>query len=129
MTIFVSSSTPLSVAVKDYASLVSAVQAWLARSDMTGPGAVDYFIQSAEDRIYDDVIAQNMGRGTVDMEQTLSGTITNGYVAIYAIGTSPISGTVSILATAWSATMYASTSSLRIHNCMATMKKARLSPT
>ena len=28
MTIFVSSSTPLSVAVKDYASLVSAVQAW-----------------------------------------------------------------------------------------------------
>lgn len=70
--------------VVDYPSMVQAVQDWFARADLTGPGPVDYFIQSAEDRLYDDIIARNMGRGTKDFEASLSGAIANGVFAVPA---------------------------------------------
>jgi len=70
--------------VTDYPSLVQAVQDWLSRSDMTGPGPVDYFIQSAEERIYHDILAQNLQRGTQAMETVLAGTIANGVLALPA---------------------------------------------
>ena len=68
--------------VVDYASMVQAVQDFFARTDVTGPGPVDYFIQAAEDRLYDDIIAQNMGRGTKDFEASISGAIANGVFAV-----------------------------------------------
>jgi hypothetical protein len=77
MTNFVQPITPAYPAgvagVYDYPSLKQAVQDWYARSDIAS--YIDYFVQLAETDIYRDVIATNMGRGTRDMEASLSTTV------------------------------------------------------
>jgi hypothetical protein len=70
--------------VHDYASLSQAVQDWLKRPDMSS--YIDYFIQSAEDRIYDDIFARNQGRGVQAIEASIPALET-----ISATGTVPLS--------------------------------------
>lgn len=62
--------------IYDYASLKQAVQDWNARSDVAN--YIDYFIQRAEQTIYNDIFTMNKGSGVKPMEATLSGTIASG---------------------------------------------------
>lgn len=67
--------------VVDYASLTQAVGDWLTRTDLGTK--IDYFIQMAENTIYNDVLTQNQGRGVKAMETTFSGTTAaNGTLAL-----------------------------------------------
>lgn len=77
MTIFVQSiGTPGVAGVIDYFSLKQAVQDWFARSDVGG--YIDYFIQTAENKIYRDIFSMNEGRGVQPIEASLNVTISNG---------------------------------------------------
>lgn len=66
--------------IYDYASLKQAVQDWNARSDIAN--YIDYFIQRAEQTVYNDIFAMNKGAGVKPMEATLAGTIANGVLAL-----------------------------------------------
>ena len=66
--------------VTDYNTLKTAIQDWLARTDIAS--YTDYFIQLAENQIYRDILSQNEGRGVKQMESTLSGTISSNAVAV-----------------------------------------------
>jgi hypothetical protein len=66
--------------IYDYASLKQAVQDWNARTDIAN--YVDYFIQRAEQTIYNDIFAMNKGVGVRRMETALSGSISNGVLAL-----------------------------------------------
>lgn len=70
--------------INNYATLSQAVQDFWARSDLGAP--VDYFIQLAEDTIYNDILRGNDGRGIAPLEQPLTGTInaTTGTLAVPA---------------------------------------------
>lgn len=84
MTIFVSNPAYDANAVYDYNSLSAAVQSYWARSDLGG--VFPYLCQAAEDQIYNDIFANNNGRGIPDIETTLAETInaTTGQIAIPA---------------------------------------------
>jgi hypothetical protein len=69
--------------ITDYASLKTAVGDWLVRSDISD-SYIDYFIQVAEETIYDDVFAMNDGRGVRAIETALDGTIASGVLAVPA---------------------------------------------
>jgi hypothetical protein len=66
--------------IYDYASLKQAVQDWNARSDVAN--FVDYFIQRAEQTIYNDIFSMNKGAGVKPMEAALSTVIANGVVPL-----------------------------------------------
>lgn len=66
--------------ITDYASLKQAITDFEARSDLTT--YADYFIQSAEDDIYDDIFILNEGRGVAELETTFSEAIANGVLAL-----------------------------------------------
>jgi hypothetical protein len=59
------------MAITDYASLKQAITDWVNRADLDT--FVDSFIQSAEERIYNDVFALNMGNGCAAMENAFAG--------------------------------------------------------
>lgn len=67
--------------IYDYASLKQAVQDWNARTDIAN--YIDYFIQRAEQTIYNDIFAMNKGAGVKPMEATLN-------TAINASGVVPL---------------------------------------
>lgn len=73
--------------VVDYASLNQGIQDWLNRSDMAG--YVDYFVQEAEERIYNRIFTLNQGEGTRDLEVVISTTTDGGQAA--GTGTVPLS--------------------------------------
>lgn len=66
--------------VTDYASLSQAIQDFEARSDIST--YVDYFIQRAEEDIYNDIFTLNEGRGIAALENTFTGIITNNTLAL-----------------------------------------------
>ena len=68
--------------ITNYATLSQAVQDFWARSDLGAP--IDYFIQLAEDTIYNDILRGNDGRGIAPLEQPLTGSIdaTTGTLAV-----------------------------------------------
>lgn len=66
--------------ITDYASLKQAITDFEARSDLTT--YADYFIQSAEDDIYNDIFMMNEGRGIAALETTFSDTIASGVLAL-----------------------------------------------
>ena len=66
--------------IVDYASLVQSIADFQVRADL-GTYA-DYFIQSAEDDIYNDIFALNQGRGVTALEAPFSGAVTNGALAL-----------------------------------------------
>lgn len=67
--------------IYDYASLKQAVQDWNARTDIAN--YIDYFIQRAEQTIYNDIFAMNKGAGVKPIEATLN-------TAINASGVVPL---------------------------------------
>lgn len=68
--------------VTDYASLSQAIQDFFVRTDLSS--YVDYFIQMAEDTIYQDILENNDGRGIPPLETVLSGTIANNAIPVPA---------------------------------------------
>jgi hypothetical protein len=64
--------------IYDYASLKQAVQDWNARSDIAN--YIDYFIQRAEQTIYNDIFTRNKGVGVKPMETTINTTINSSGV-------------------------------------------------
>lgn len=67
--------------VTDYASLAQAVNDWYTRNDLAAK--IDYFIQQAENTLYNDILEQNQGRGVQAMETSFSGTTdANGNLAL-----------------------------------------------
>lgn len=64
--------------IYDYASLKQAVQDWNARTDIAN--YIDYFIQRAEQTIYNDIFAMNKGNGVKPMEATLNTAINSSGV-------------------------------------------------
>lgn len=66
--------------ITDYASLKQAISDFEARSDLTT--YADYFIQSAEDDIYNDIFQLNEGRGVSELETTFSDAISSGVLAL-----------------------------------------------
>lgn len=67
--------------VTSYATLKTAVGDWMARSDIS-TSYIDYFIQMAEDTIYNDIFEMNEGRGVRAIETALSGTIADSVLAL-----------------------------------------------
>jgi hypothetical protein len=57
--------------VTNYASLTQALNDWFVRVDLGTK--VDNFIQLAENMIYNDIFARNVGCGTEEMEATFTG--------------------------------------------------------
>lgn len=66
--------------IYDYASLKQAVQDWNARTDVAN--YFDYFVQRAEQTIYNDIFTMNKGAGVKPMEATLNTAIANGVVPL-----------------------------------------------
>lgn len=66
--------------IVDYASLVQSIADFQVRSDL-GVYA-DYFIQSAEDDIYNDIFQLNQGRGVAALEASFSGAVANGVLPL-----------------------------------------------
>ena len=66
--------------VYDYASLNQAVQDWNARTDVAN--YFDYFVQRAEQTIYNDIFTMNKGAGVRPMETTINTTISSGVVPL-----------------------------------------------
>lgn len=65
--------------ITDYSSLQTAISDFEARSDLTS--YTDYFIQSAEEDIYNDIFILNEGRGISELETSFSDTISGGTIA------------------------------------------------
>ena len=66
--------------ITDYNSLEQALQDFTARSDLVS--YQDYFIQAAEEDIYNSVFEQNQGRGLPDFETSFTGTISGNTLAL-----------------------------------------------
>lgn len=68
--------------ITDYASLSTAITDFEARTDIAT--YLDYFIQGAEDEIYNDIFKINEGRGIPEIETTFTGTIASNTLALPA---------------------------------------------
>jgi hypothetical protein len=68
--------------VTNYATLTQAMLDFTHRATVSP--YVDYFIQSAQEKINDDIFAENMGNGIRMQEATFAGTITAGTIGVPA---------------------------------------------
>jgi len=66
--------------VTNYATLVQAILDFTHRNNVSP--YVDYFIQAAQEKINDDIIAENIGNGIRPMEAAFNGTITSGTIGV-----------------------------------------------
>src|SRR6185437_9646669 len=66
--------------ITDYSSLSTAITDFEARADLAT--YVDYFIQGAEDEIYNDIFKLNEGRGIPEIETSFSDTIASNAIAV-----------------------------------------------
>lgn len=73
--------------VTNYSTLVTAITDFTHRSDVAP--YVDYFIQSAQEKINDDIFSENFGNGIRPMEAVFTGTITSGTVGVPSDWLSP----------------------------------------
>jgi hypothetical protein len=68
--------------VTDYASLQTAITDFTTRSDLTT--YTDYFIQRAEEDIYNDIFTLNEGRGIAALETSFTGVLSGNTLALPA---------------------------------------------
>lgn len=66
--------------IVDYASLSQAITDFWARSDLSP--MIDYFVQGADDNIYNDLLQMNQGRGISQIEKSATGTIASNAIAV-----------------------------------------------
>lgn len=66
--------------ITDYASLKQAILDFTHRNNISS--YLDYYIQDAQQKINDDILAQNMGNGIRAMEAAFNGTITSGTIGV-----------------------------------------------
>lgn len=66
--------------ITNYATLVQGILDFTHRNDLAS--YVDYYIQNAQEKINDDIFAENFGNGIRPMEATFAGTITAGTVGV-----------------------------------------------
>lgn len=73
--------------ISNYSTLVTAITDFTHRSDIAP--YVDYLIQNAQEKINDDIFAENFGNGIRPMESVFTGTITSGTVGVPSDWLSP----------------------------------------
>jgi hypothetical protein len=73
--------------ITNYSTLVTAITDFTHRADVAP--YVDYFIQNAQEKINDDIFAENFGNGIRPMEAVFAGTITAGTVGVPSDWLSP----------------------------------------
>jgi len=66
--------------ITDYASLKQGILDFTHRNDLAS--YVDYTIQAAQEKINDDIFAQNIGNGIRAQEAVFNGTITSGTIGV-----------------------------------------------
>lgn len=62
----------------DYASLTQAISDWTHRADLASNGFTDYFIQTAQNKLANDIFTQNDGNGIAAMEEAMAPTAIAG---------------------------------------------------
>ena len=73
--------------ITNYTTLVQSILDFTHRNDLSS--FVDYYIQNAQEKINDDIFAENFGNGIRPMEATFTGTITSGTVGVPSDWLSP----------------------------------------
>lgn len=73
--------------ITDYTTLVQSILDFTHRNDLSP--YVDYYIQNAQEKINDDIFAENFGNGIRPMEAVFTGTITSGTVGVPSDWLSP----------------------------------------